>query len=244
MRINSEFKDFYDIAMQAGQDQSLVYQRHVKKELLYNFPFMYIGETTKKDLIMNQCSHTIGFCGKTYLVVELFQRRTNNKAFCYKIEDVDKFVEKNCKKDEIIGYYQKYSNLCPYFQRRETFAHYFKPPVVTRRKSKHSNYEDEIAIKPKDYFGNSPIFVADYNLRTVKNEAGKEVIVYGDIFYNSPLKQLEFFRIFDPYQAFQEINMWLSNQATPMKPIPEMTDQIKIESKGFDKFSFRKDPQI
>jgi hypothetical protein len=53
---------------------------------------------------------------------------------------------------------------------------------------------------------------------------------------------LEFYRVFDPYQAYQEVAMWLSNQAVPIKPIPEMSDEIKAESKGFNKFSFRKDP--
>ena len=45
----------------------------------------------------------------------------------------------------------------------------------------------------------------------------------------------------DPYQAFQEINMWMSNQAMPEKVIPEIDNKTMIEIKGFDKFSFRKD---
>jgi hypothetical protein len=36
--------------------------------------------------------------------------------------------------------------------------------------------------------------------------------------------------------------MWLNNQAEPRKPIPEISDEIMVEIKGFDKrYSFRKD---
>lgn len=60
---------------------------------------------------------------------------------------------------------------------------------------------------------------------------------------NSNLGQYEFFKVFPPWQAFQEVRMFLSNLAMPEKLIPEMNDLIKRDIKGFDKFSFRKDKQ-
>lgn len=64
------------------------------------------------------------------------------------------------------------------------------------------------------------------------------------------LKQYDFFRIFDPYQAFQEISMYfggvLGSHTTSKtkyqgKPMDNtVSDKDLIEAKGFDKFSFRK----
>jgi hypothetical protein len=62
--------------------------------------------------------------------------------------------------------------------------------------------------------------------------------------WNACLKDLEFFRIVDPYTAFQEIAMFLGGLAVPLKPIPHVDDKTMVEAKGFDKkWSFRKEPQ-
>lgn len=58
---------------------------------------------------------------------------------------------------------------------------------------------------------------------------------------NRPLKHFEFFRVKDPYTAFQDIEMWLSNKAVPEKPIPTPDDKTMRDIKGFNKFSFKKE---
>lgn len=45
------------------------------------------------------------------------------------------------------------------------------------------------------------------------------------------------------YTAYQELQMWMSNQAIPHKPIPKVSDKDMVTAKGFDKWSFRKEPQ-
>ena len=45
----------------------------------------------------------------------------------------------------------------------------------------------------------------------------------------------------DPYTAYQNLSMWVNNQAQPIKPIPPMKDEDMVSIKGFDKYSFRKD---
>lgn len=60
--------------------------------------------------------------------------------------------------------------------------------------------------------------------------------------YNAILKDYEFYRIKDTYTAFQEIEMWLNNQAQPEPHMLEISDEDKLEARGFDrKFSFRKE---
>ena len=58
---------------------------------------------------------------------------------------------------------------------------------------------------------------------------------------NGILKDFDFVKLFDPYQAFQELQMYLSNIAVPLKPIPEIDDVTMAEAKGFNKWSFRKE---
>lgn len=59
---------------------------------------------------------------------------------------------------------------------------------------------------------------------------------------NPNLSLLQFQQIKDPYTAFQEIEQWLCNQASPEKPIPQISNNDMIEAKGFDlKYSFRKE---
>jgi hypothetical protein len=59
---------------------------------------------------------------------------------------------------------------------------------------------------------------------------------------NGCLGDLGFYQIFDSFSAYQELRMWVSNQASPEKDMPNFGDDLKAASKGFDKFSFRKDP--
>lgn len=48
-----------------------------------------------------------------------------------------------------------------------------------------------------------------------------------------------FAKVVPPHVAYIEIERLLSNTARPDKPIPAMTNDIKIHQHGFDKFSFR-----
>lgn len=61
---------------------------------------------------------------------------------------------------------------------------------------------------------------------------------------NPCLKDFGFAKLFHPYNAAQEIEMFLNNNLckndTP--PMPVGSDKIIAESKGFDKYSFRKPP--
>lgn len=59
--------------------------------------------------------------------------------------------------------------------------------------------------------------------------------------FNPKLKDWNFQSIMRVETLFQEIEMWQSNVANPEKPIPPIDDVTLAESKGFNKYSFRKD---
>jgi len=50
-------------------------------------------------------------------------------------------------------------------------------------------------------------------------------------------------KIISPYQAFQEISMFIEMLGNPEKPIPQPSDDVMRDIKGFDKWSFRKEPK-
>jgi hypothetical protein len=66
----------------------------------------------------------------------------------------------------------------------------------------------------------------------------------GDVTTNVNLKMLDFQKIKPPNEAFQDIQIYLSKIAKPEKTIPEMDNQTKIDSRGFNKFSFRRDKSV
>lgn len=69
---------------------------------------------------------------------------------------------------------------------------------------------------------------------------------YGDKFevhVNPELKQFAFFKLFDPFTAYQELAMFVDGQlAYPGNVMIEIEDKYRIAAHGFDKMSFRKGP--
>lgn len=60
--------------------------------------------------------------------------------------------------------------------------------------------------------------------------------------YNECLRNYQFYKVFDPFSAYEAISAFLNNIARPMKPIPKIDDKLLAEAHGFDKWSFRKEP--
>jgi hypothetical protein len=62
---------------------------------------------------------------------------------------------------------------------------------------------------------------------------------------NCRLQDYEFYRVFDPYSAYQELSMYVDGMlAYPGNIVTDIPDEYKIESKGFDKkYGFRTRPK-
>ncbi len=167
----------------------------------------------------------IGFCGKIYPVTALYHEDQYDshgnelRTFCYTIEEVDEFINKEQDKKTLKRYYDNkewgwFRQKCvkEFFEKAKPFRNRYEKMFVD---SGH------------------PIFVFD----TWQNKDYKYRLTY-----NRVLKDLKFFKIFPIALAYQEIAMYLGGilgQANPT--IPEISNEDKISSKGFDKYSFRKD---
>jgi hypothetical protein len=56
------------------------------------------------------------------------------------------------------------------------------------------------------------------------------------------LKDIQFYKVFDAYSCYQKIDSYLFNELVPPDIIDyEPADKLKVQSHGFDQFSFRKE---
>jgi hypothetical protein len=246
-----EGRDYYDSALGFGQDPTLVWVRHpevVKYKLtkvhdprtfpsrrqspgaaVYPFPSIPEAMHPKSDdLYINQ--YMIGFCGLIYPMLKLGVGWDGKiEAICYTLAEVDQFIEANFKERKVEAY--KAEN-------RRWYEHHGHHWMERYRRAKLEKFFNECEEKKAAFnelfvAKRCPVFVARYRYW---NEA---TITY----HAQNLKELDFMRIFDPFTAYQEIAMYFGNMAVPLRPIPPIDDKTMSEAKGFDKFSFRKDPQ-
>lgn len=240
MYIISKHKDYYDsVAHSKGIDKTIIYNRKTEEiadsefyndvRALYRknqkikcyFPSeQQLNYYSKKGL---KEFHTaiIGFCGKIYpiLIATYYVPATSRYTMVTEekviIHDLDKIREMCDKK-----------------------ISYFNP-------KKFSNYEEMFTSKNiLDIFFKykTPCFMltnVDVGVFGIVGRDNKNLIL------NPCLKDYEFFKVVDPFQAFQEIEMFISGVlGINSQKIIEVSDKSKIEGHGFDyKTSFRKEKE-
>jgi len=217
MRIKSPFKDYYDGLQHSFFSQEPLYVRKTTEE-----PYdgkLYAGKTYISFGLSNGLTISyisIGFCGKVYNIIRFHREKYNiySHDTCSAIcYNIDD-VDKfiGSLEQEVINWYHRIKWKKSL---RQEFMEYF----VTKNIN-----DDELCSYQM------PVFVIEPDGRNYKT-----------LISNPRLTNYEFFRVFDPYQTWQELEMFLSNQAAPEKPIPKIDDKTMAEAKGFNKYSFRKD---
>lgn len=231
LRIISKEKDYYDSVQSISQEAEPLYVRDAKEVKLEKFPFPLVSNCFES---IQGFEYVVGFCGKVYpifLLRHLVQDYRKNfvsgfiDKYCFNPQDVYEYVAEHLTKKQLNRFYEKKKNRfsSPFYAQYYDFSEkgieaYFKK--MEEIKNSFNNIFEE---------NKCPIFLAVNNSR-----------YDAKITYNSVLKNVEFFKVFDPFTAYQELRMYLSNIAVPMKEIPKMDDATSIALHGFDKFSFRK----
>lgn len=233
MNIISKFKDYYDsVVGQTGIDKTIVFERHIQ-ELTFSvrvkgikswwsparFPSYGQVHGPSSDKIGSKHFElfVVGFCGKIYIGAKV----TSTVAHPYRMYENEKLVT------YVYGIEKIKSSICNYKQDDRYFQY-----------RKDSNMEHiESFVKNKDvlemfYTYKTPQFVLyDYDDKNLK--------------INGSLKDVQFYKVFNPYQALQEIEMYITGVlGVNNKPMIEISDKHKIVGHGFDpKYSFRKEPE-
>lgn len=232
MRLISGFTDYYDGALKYfAEDKVNTYVRN--REEIRNFarPLDYSRDYTsnhyKWPTNLHRIMRVIGFCGKIYpvLIVEYVVPDNENPYFnktvieyCYTPEEA---IESELRAVE-----------------RDKNTRVYNP-------TKHSDWDGiwKDLSNRKDYLEvfqlhKTPCFAVDYLDWSPDYPSSWALII------NPTLKDYKFQKVFDAYIAMQELEMFIGNalvQDTQVK-VPVGSDEIIAQSKGFDKYSFRKSP--
>jgi len=227
MRIKSTFHDFYDCVQGQGQDLSLLYLRQPRVVRLQEplFPFITKMRHWRRTDLIRTC-YVIGFCGKIYSVLGVQNPSVyaTPRPLCYTLDEVDAFVQRTFKAKLAERYFtdarRNYWREAWHYTRRSTLDAFFNESLAHRDKYEYIFRDNHC-----------PIFVY--------RETRDEYVLT----YNGCLRDVQFYRCIEPFTAFQEVQMFLGGMAFPNKPIPKVSDKIMAAAKGFDKWSFRKEPK-
>ena len=251
MRIISKFHDYYDCIMREGMDLTQVWVRNeesiycnerkpaydgdkpTKRKKLFKWTFVKmptVGRHAIKDGIIKK-QHMIGFCGKIYPMLE-YAKDSGEPQFLWNLKDVCEFYEKHLTEEQWEAFNgKKYGFMHSYYHKH--YTEFFE-----KSKQQESSFE-KLFIE-----FNTPVFVAVRDSR----ERDDRIIL------NAKLADLDFVKKFDPYQAYQEIQMFFGSALSGSDGHkakykgqmiePNIDDITKAESKGFDKWSFRKEAKV
>lgn len=241
MRIISKDHDYYDCIMgMSAYDKDDIKYIRTKKEMTYSraimqdFKFPEVPRYfDRSDRVAEMTCEVIGFCGKIYphiTVAKRFQQWPTEPIVCHTIEQVRDAVR--------------------VLFRDDVYDSFITPDRKKRfwKRNKWNLYSYDDLKKFMEAFGDhdklfeehkAPIFVVHGFFGPWycgSSPHGNEVTI------NDTLSQYAFQKVFDPYQAFQKLSMYLGNMAFPNKPIPAISNEDMIAAKGFDlRYSFRAD---
>ena len=237
MKIISKFKDFYDYKVaKYGVDEKIIYNRITK--IFRNLPRIFFKNEVQPDY-----NNKILFVGDKIVLVfktmeklytqfdleniELLKAKSSNvriKNFFYHMKDSElTFLDGNTIVVNSIVDVDLYEMLQ---MSRKTFYNFFI-----------KNEKDLLNIDEEDNFLNEPIVLIEFLEDVTDHDKRRNVSVYKRT-YNPNLKELGLY--FDEDFVWQSLVEFLSNKRSEKEISPEVSNENKILSKGFDlKTSFR-----
>lgn len=222
MRIISKFKDYYDnCGYKTGVDRSMVYVRRVEisDEEEKRGSYYHVELPRKHESRYSATFGSLWFCGKEYPIVIIEDTKSPVITKDWKVTNDPRLFHHE-RKTFLSGHGegQKYidvtlGSLFGYTERK-----WFND---NDRVADFMRVNDDINIKY-----NSPcVFI------------GRDQVII-----NPPLTELGFTKVMSPFQAFQEIHMYLMGallEANIQEPLP-LTETDEVRRHGMDKWSFRK----
>ena len=245
MRIISPFKDYYDSAQAYGIDPKLVYVRETKVVPLYDPKTGKVTQLPKQldeffkripHMLLENRSHwkkyrrpaefrvgMIAFCGTLYPFVH------TDSECCYDIDHLKaRMKAEGFLKEEIEKLEGPKHEMGRWWRRRS-------PPdwmgERLHRQSWAGLLASNRALDDEVHRGyHAPVLMVHC-----------QQLNWPELIINPRLNIYDFQSQVDPATAWQRLSMYVGNNlVTQMDPNPPISDVLKAESAGFDKWSFRK----
>ena len=252
MRIISKTHDYYDGVMKQAMDRTVIFNRDMKDNLPVSWAktmgvLRGVGERetgSYTDFAIEPM--LVFFCG---MVVPLMNVRlwfpeqgcvsNLHESYIYNMDEIPAKVSDNARPFIEAWLTRRVCDAWTVFEYSPRVVHarrkYIGTPIGSKKWRKPEFVANEAALTEYALKNGVAYFIVqiDHARHT------------GNIVTHYPvLKDIEFFRVVTPFDAFQKIQMYLTNELArekqmPMKPI---SDKLKAESHGYNEWSFRKEP--
>lgn len=248
MKIISKFKDYYD-GLSSHDASTGVYERTTKE-----IPVDWIGYANSciGDEYYELSTGLVGFCGKVYPYVKYKYRLKNNvkgSGFAYTLQEYEAVLKIIKKITPSRYHWMGGCNIFdPYSKKSKTSKCWFEKDFQTLidglpnwKTSTSGRTPEYVKLEDVYYDHKVPYFALERSTREEWTAHGWQQQF--KLTLNPRLLDYGFQGILDPFTAHQEIEMFMNNQIVrPDDPyIEPVSDKIKAEAHGFNKFSFRKD---
>ena len=240
VRIISPHRDYYDSIMSQGHDDTVIYQR--KPEILLDIQRESIFKTNLSNPLLDKFyplssgSHwsprsgkqwkaefenvTVLLAGKAYGGVRVHLSSITGLPS----QKSDSFYDRVSLEAHLISH-----GIATGGFEYKRIHWYRNEQSANRSVSEQLNFKAFPMLDLAIEF-NAPVLVC--------LEASNQHVV---VLKNTNLKEMQFYKVMDPFTTFQEIDMFISGIMAPEnRPMVQIADKYKIQEHGFDKFSFRK----
>lgn len=247
MRIISKFQDYYDSALAFGHDAHVVFDRKESEYIMTANRRMFSGTKHNtypkeydfmKPILKARGSHrkgfdfsfepfTVAFCGKVYCGIKVSYRKGSmgewSSTFVYDITSYTELLTKyGVRLDE-----------------RQDNSRWSWEPDVKGSALCEKDVETYFARAGEDHVTffagkRKPIAICEREDGSVHNHRLR---------FNAPMSGVAFYKVLDPYTAFQELDMFIGGiMSREENPMAGISDEDLRDKKGFDKMSFKTPP--
>lgn len=257
MYIKSDFVDYYDNHMRHGIDFQNQYHRTTRQLSVPEIITICTNPTLKQNMenVYGGGELKVGFvlfCGNIYNFIKFPSSLTDFSGcygieYCYTLEQYEKVLKKRVKSDSeskiIYGREGKYSDILEvYNYNRKRFI---PGNILTKTNLKDlfegRRYNKLDLLNIHREFKTPIVRVCFNNFFYYTNDRFPQNEIHATADIDVSLREMDFYKVLNSFQVFQEISMFRSNYLLDMKEPLQLSDSIRIQKHGFDlKTSFRK----
>jgi hypothetical protein len=235
MLIKSDFKDYYDCMQRYNvgtMDKKYYFVRKTSEKIVNyrsnrNFSGLLYNIYRNGITVILRAGY-IGFCNEFYPYI------TYDSKYFYDYDSLYKAYS------EMAG--NRFKDISNEFER---LKEWFDPTKIPKKNCIGSYFwfnnkltDDEFLDNLRELFNEYAYFNVEFD-KHYNKEKTETIIIYPN------LKKMEFFKVKPPNICFQDLERYCTTKLLPKeKDIWPISDKLKAETHGFNKFSFRKDKEI